>query len=150
MARITAQADSAPSARPPPAWITTSSAAWRGSGIWPEAKASKAVNTTIPMPSLNSASPFSTVCRVGLRCPRFTVASTAIGSVGLIRAPNTSAHGKVSSRPSDRAMAQRPTPTITVDASTPSVASVQTAMRRRRSSGRSTCMAPANSRKASM
>ena len=67
----------------------------------PAAKATSAVKTTMPTPSLNSASPCSTTRRRRESWPRFSVASTATGSVGLISAPNTSAHGSDSAKPSE-------------------------------------------------
>ena len=80
----------------------------------------------------------------------FRVASTATGSVGLMSAPNTSAHASGSGLPMRSAASQNAPPTRAVEIRVPRSASVATAQARSRSVRRSRLIAPANSRKASM
>ena len=108
------------------------------------------MNTTTPMPSLNSDSPASVAFIVGGTRTDSKMPSTATGSVGLIRAPNTSAQTNGIGWPARSAMIQMPPATSPVDSSVPRVASALTVRHRRRNADRSTCSAPANSRKLSM
>lgn len=154
MARIMATAR-APSAAPrtmaPPASTATLPRAARGWAAWSVAAIETAAeNTTIATPSLNRASPCSTALSVGESLCSRAADRTATGSVGPIRAPNTRAQAGNSSIPNSLAAPQSPPAIRATEKRTPRVASDATVATRRRSSPRSTCIAPAKSRKASM
>ena len=78
------------------------------------------------------------------------MARTATGSVGLMRAPKTSAHGSDSGWPSTPDANQTATPTIAVDRIVPATAKRATGPARSRKVPMSRPREPANSRKASM
>ncbi len=78
------------------------------------------------------------------------MASTAIGSVGEISAPNSRQSIKGSGRPSQGSTAQSNPPTAKVETAVPAKASSPTCRPRRRSRATSTCSAPANSSTGSM
>ena len=144
-----------PSARPK---ITPPTASIRNSlpmpstlaGAAPLAMPSRTMNTTTPTPSLNRDSP-AILISSALGAPNcFSVASTAIGSVGEISAPNTRHQINGIGMPMRLNTSQAPNPTRAVDISTPTLASAPTTHWCSRSRARSTCSAPANSRKLSM
>lgn len=106
---------------------------------------SSTVNSTTPMPSLNSDSPATTSpTSSGARAAR-RMPITAIGSVGEIRAPNTRHHGSDSGNPTSGASHHIAIATSTVDSSVPPSASNATGPACLRSRPTSTCNAPANS-----
>jgi hypothetical protein len=104
----------------------------------------------MPTPSLKSASPWSTACKALDRLPSLTAAKTAMGSVGLIKAPNTKAHAIGSAMPPALAASQNPRPISVVETATPMVARLTIANPRFLSSARLTWDDPAKSRKANM
>ena len=104
----------------------------------------------MPTPSLNSASPcISTSSRFEMETWR-SVLITATGSVGLISAPNTSAHASGSGWPMRSETSQTATPTSAVDTVVPINASAATGQARSRNRCRSRFSAPAKIRKASI
>jgi hypothetical protein len=78
---------------------------------------------------------------------RFITAMTATGSVGLIKAPKTSAQPSGTMTPSQPAASQKAKPTTTVEINTPIVLKMMMGQRPLRMCDQSTCSAPANSRK---
>ena len=140
-----------PSAAPPTTSTTNSSPTCHNPGsVSCRAIPSSTVNTTTPTPSLNSDSPSSAAFKVGGTRTDSKIPSTAMGSVGLISAPNTNAHTNGSGWPAKPATTQMPQPTSPTDSIVPTVAKAPTVRHRHRSAGMSTCSAPANSRKLSM
>ena len=140
-----------PRTAPPTASVTnsrTTSSAPNSSP--PTASASNMVKTTTPMPSLNRDSPAILASSGRGTLTVLRMLSTAMGSVGLIRAPNTSAQAKGSGAPRAALRAQTARAIRTVEMRTPALARVVIAHLRRASSERSTCKAPANSRMPSM
>ena len=121
-----------------------------GSSPEPAAMASTTVNTTTPTPSLNSDSPAILASSASGTTTVLRSESTATGSVGLIRAPKTSAQASGRSSPSAPAIHHEPKPTMAVEMHTPSVAISAMTHFTEASSLRSTCIAPAKSRKASI
>lgn len=114
------------------------------------AAVSRMVNSTTPTPSLNKDSPAMSISSVLATRACFSTASTAMGSVGLISAPNTSAQAKAMGTESSWPAPQNMAPTRIVEITTPSVAMAPTVHALSRNKDRSICSAPANSRKASM
>ena len=101
---------------------------------------------TTPTPSLNRLSPAIVACSVGGTRAVFSTPMTATGSVGLIRAPNTRHQISGTARPTAADRPQNPTPTRSVEATTPIVDRTRICQRPLRRSSMSTCIAPANSR----
>ena len=122
----------------------------RGETSPPAASMQAAPNRTTPTPSLNSASPSIRARMLGARLVRFSVASTPTGSVGLIRTPKTTAQGKDRGTPRHFATSQNPAPITAAEKITPRVASTATIQAYRLKASKSTCIAPANSKNASM
>ena len=105
------------------------------------------VNTTTPTPSLNNDSPATFASNAGgisivLKIPR-----TATGSVGLIKEPNTSAHINGSDKPNRPSTSHKAVPITNVEIRMPTVANVKIVHLRSAMAMKSTCNAPAKSRK---
>ncbi len=108
------------------------------------------VKTTIPTPSLKRLSPATALCSESGTFSSFRTPSTETGSVGAMRAPNTKYQIGAIDRPSSRPTPHVASPTRTVETITPTVESSSTGSQALRSLSRSTCSAPANSRKLSI
>ena len=108
------------------------------------------VNTTTPTPSLKSDSPAILASSSRGTLTVFKRPRTATGSVGEMRAPNTSAHKNEMGEPASLRMAHMAAPMRKVDNTTPSVAINVMAHLRCASCSISTCTAPANSNRLSM
>ena len=80
------------------------------------------VNTTTPTPSLNRDSPANVTFSEGETGTVLNRASTATGSVGLIRAPNTSAQTNGISCPAQPATSHVQLPMTAAETSVPAVA----------------------------
>ena len=124
-----------------------SPAGWPGT---PSATPSSALKATTAAPSLNSASPAILALIASGTLTVLSRPSTATGSVGEISAPNTSAQAKDTSKPSRPAASHRPVLQTAIEMTTPMLAIRPIAHFWPFSVTRSTCSAPANSRKARM
>ena len=101
------------------------------------AAASRMVNSTTPTPSLNKDSPAMSISSVLATRACFSTASTAMGSVGLISAPKTSAQANEMGKENSWPAPQNMTPTRMVEMTTPSVAMAPTVHARSRNSDKS-------------
>ncbi len=116
----------------------------------PTAMPSSTTNSTTAKPSLRSDSPASFISSDFSTCTDLRIARTEIGSVGEMSAPNSRHQMSGTAWPSAAKIPHMARPAIAVETTTPRLARKPTAHLRLARSVRSTCSAPAKSRKESM